>query len=263
MNCKLLPLAALFTAIHAHAQQAATPADTKPALKLQIIEGVEVKLPDRSIFYQRAAPPIPPTPRPSTPVPEATPLSLAERAAAEARAKKKFEVLMISATVYDCRVTELRWYFGQREYRAWSNIDFNYLAGQGEIETEDSIYWLIMGLGNDTAESVAAANERAAAEGWNWHKELPPADRFPPNRAEYILAGGSNDPKPPSEALAPLDALHSYYEANRERLADEYVKREAAQLAREKWLKEHPPIPKDTVIHFWPKKSRNYPTGGK
>jgi hypothetical protein len=112
MNGKLLPLAALFAAIHAHALQDATPTDTKPALELQIIEGVEVKLPDRSIFYQRATPPIPPTPRPSTPVHEPKPLSPAERAAAEARAKKKFEVLMISATVYDRRVTELRWYFG-------------------------------------------------------------------------------------------------------------------------------------------------------
>jgi hypothetical protein len=129
MNCKLLPLAALFAAIHADAQQDVTPADTKPALKLQIIEGVEVKLPDRSIFYQRVAPPIPPPTRSPAPLPEPKPLSPAEQAAAEARAKKEFDVLMNSATVYDRRVTDLRWYVGNHEYRAWSNIAFNYLAG--------------------------------------------------------------------------------------------------------------------------------------
>jgi hypothetical protein len=118
-----------------------------------------------------------------------------------------------------------------------------------------------MGLGNDTAESVTAANERAAAAGWNWHKALPPADRFSPTRAEYILSDGRDDPKPSSEALAPLDALHSYHDANRERLVTEYHQREAENAAREQWLKENPPVPKDTVINFWPKKSRNYSTG--
>ena len=57
--------------------------------------------------------------------------------------------------------------------------------------------------------------------------------------------------------------MHRYYEANRVRLADDYAKREANRIAQEQWLQEHPPLPKDTVINFWPKKSRNYPTTRK
>ena len=217
-----------------------------------MIESVEVKLPNRSIIYQRVAPPNPPLARPHAPAPEAKPLLPAEVAAVEVREKKKFEVLMIFATVYDHRVTELRWHAGNREYRAWSNMDFNFLAGHGEIETDDSVYLLIMGLGNDSAEAVDAPNEK--------RKELPPAGTFSPTRSEYLLAGDAKEPPPP-DALAPMDALHTYYDANRESLAEEYIRREGERIAREQWLKEHPPVPKDTVINFWPKKSRNYPTG--
>lgn len=237
--------------------------ESRPAIDFRVLQSWEVNLGNRSIFYNRVAPPPALPPQTPAPLPEAKPLTAEEAAAAEARAKKKFDALFLSATVYDRSVTELRWWFENREYRAWSNVDFNYFAGAGEIETEDTVYWLIMGLGNDTAESVAAANERAAAEGWNWHKDLPSAVRFNPARAEYFLAADSKGSEPPAEALAAIDALHRYYDTNRTRLAEEYAKREAARIAQEQWLKEHPPVPKDTVINFWPKKSRTYPTTGK
>ena len=243
------------------------PQPAHPTLNLQVIEGVEVKFPGRSAFYQRVAPPTAPPPRVPMPAPVAQPLSLAESAAAEARAKKISEVLMISATVYDRQMTELRWRAGNREYHAWSNIDFNYLAGHSEIETEDSVYFLIMGLGNETRESVAEWNRfapevehLAAAEGLSgqWEtKAVPDLAKFPAGRSTYLLIG---DP-PADDSLTALDALHRYYDANRLRLISDYAKREAARTARDQWLKEHPSAPQDTVIYFWPKKSRNYPTG--
>ena len=236
--------------------------EAKPVLNLKVLESVEVKFPDRSIFYQHVVPPVPPVPGPPAPAPAVKPLSPEQIAAQEARAKKKFEVLMIFATVYDHRVTELRWSVGNRQYRAWSNIDFNYLAGHGKIETADSVYLIIMGLGNDSTEAIEAANQDAAARGSTWRKELPAADRFSSQRSEYRLADAGKETPPPA-ALAPLDALHTYYDANREHLAEEYLRHEAERTAREQWLKEHPPKPQDTVIRFWPKKSRNYPTTGK
>ena len=193
-------------------------------------------------------------------------LSLAESAAAEARANKKSEALMISATVYDRQVTELRWQAGGRQYRAWSSIDFNYLAGQGEIETEDCIYFLIMGLGNETRASVADWNafapewqRLAAAEGLagSWEtKSVPDLAKFPAGRFTYLLSGEA----PADDSLAALDALHRYFDANRLRLIADYEKRTAERTAREQWLKEHPSVQQDTIINFWPKKSRNYPT---
>jgi hypothetical protein len=41
---------------------------------------------------------------------------------------------------------------------------------------------------------------------------------------------------------------------------DEEARRQAAQAERKQWLRDHPPLPKDTVINFWPVKSRRYPT---
>ena len=106
-----------------------------------------------------------------------------------------------------------------------------------------------MAIGNESAEAAAA------------RKELPPAESFSDKRSEYLPV--NTEKETPAEALAPLDALHTYYDANRERLAEESARREAERIAHEQWLKEHPTVPKDTVIKFWPKKSRNYPTAGK
>lgn len=172
-------------------------------------------------------PPIPSSARPLAPPPESKPLSPAELAAAEARERKKFEVLTIFATVYDHRVTELRWHVGDHEYRAWSNIEFNYLAGQGEIETPDRVYMLIMGIGNESAKALSL------------RKESPRGESFSDKRSEYFLANEAKEPPPP-DALAPMDALHTFYDANRERLAEGYIQREAERAAHEQWQKEHP-----------------------
>jgi hypothetical protein len=65
------------------------PTETQPALRLQVLESVEVKFPGRSIFYQRVVPPAATAARVPVAVSVAPPLSLAESAAAEARAAKK------------------------------------------------------------------------------------------------------------------------------------------------------------------------------
>ena len=260
INRRLLPLSVILLAIPAAAQQSAAPTEAKPALNLRVLDGVQVKFPDHSVFYRRVAPPAPPAARVPVAVPVAPPLSLAESAAAEARARKKSAVLMLSATVYDRQVTELRWRSGDRDYRAWSNVDFNYLAGQGEIETADCIYFLIMGLGNEARESVAESERLAAAGGLAAPAEtriVPDLAEFPAGRSTYLLSGEA----PADDSLAALDALHRYFDTHRLRLIADCAGREAKRLAREQWLKEHPPAPRDTVINFWPKKSRNYPTG--
>ena len=135
---KLAQFAALLAAIPAHGQQEAAQSDAGPALKLDVIEGVKVKLPDRSLYYRRVAPPPALPQEAKTAQPTPAPLTPEQLAIAERRAEKRSEVLMLSATVYDRRVTDLRWWIGNHEYRAWSNVDFNYLAGAGEIETEDA-----------------------------------------------------------------------------------------------------------------------------
>jgi hypothetical protein len=63
-----------------------------------------------------------------------------------------------------------------------------------------------------------------------------------------------------------LDDMHAYFDGNKEQLIDLYNKQTADRIAREQWLKDHPPVPVDTVINFWPVNSTNYqtsPQGGQ
>ena len=47
-------------------------------------------------------------------------------------------------------------------------------------------------------------------------------------------------------------AIHRYYDANRPKLMEDYQTREAMRAEQEKSVKANPPVPKDTVINFWP-----------
>ncbi len=165
-------------------------------------------------------------------------------------------MLFLSATVYDNNVTEVRSFAGERECRFLSNIDFNLLAGLGKFETAETAYWLILGVGNETREEVEAFNKRALLQGQkDGFKRIPQRETFSKIRSEYVIAEEEPNAQPPAEILTALDALHVFYDVNRERLAIEYAKREAARIEQEQWLKEHPPKPQDTIVNFWPGKN--------
>ena len=247
-----LAIAALSTGLAAGQE---TPAESKPEtppIKFQVLQSKRIDLGDRSLFLNRVVPPVLP-PMPAAPAAVAS-AEAAEIAVEEERTpQKEQEVLFLSATVYDRQVTEVRCFAGQREIKIFTNIDFNLLAGQGGFETNDAVYTLLLGLGNETREQVEAFNDEAAKQGWPERaiKRIPTPESFSKTRSEYTVAGGDESKEPPEEVFKAFDALHSFYDANRQRLADEYVKREAARIEREQWLKEHPPVPKDTVINYW------------
>lgn len=231
-------------------------------INFQILKAWKLDLGDHSIFYNRVAPPVLPEPPPAPPAPTAAEIAAA-KAAWDREPHKKYEILFLSATVYDHKVTEIRWYGGTREFRVFSNIDFNYLRGAGEFETADTVYMLLMGIGDETTESIAEFNKYAAERGIpksSW-KQIPEVETFSQTRSEYAVVEDKVNGPPAEEDLAALDALHVYYDANRQRLIEESVKLEAANEERARWLKDHPPIPKDTVINYWKKSSASKPTG--
>jgi hypothetical protein len=222
---------------------------------VQVLKAWKASLPDHAVYYNLIA----------APVASATPAALPTPAPLTARQLqwlqrvqgKKQELLFLSATVYDYRVTEVRWNAAGQEYRAYSNIDFNQLAGAGQIETDDTIYDLFMGLGNSTVEAVEAMNKELTARGLSNDllQQIPSADAFSQTRSEYIVVQPKSDTPPPAEAVAAMDAIHLYYDANRATLAAAWTKREAERIAK---LNEPKPLPtpvKDTVINFWPKKN--------
>ena len=158
------------------------------------------------------------------------------------REAKRHEVLFFAATVFDHRLTELRWTEGERSYRAFSNIDFQYLSGLGQVETADAIYTLMIALDSGTAEGLA---EKTRAN--------PAVAQLPQERAAWVLVGTPGPESTP--VMAAWDALHTYYDTHREELIRSYEQRMAANAERERQRREHPPRPRNKVISYGRKPS--------
>lgn len=224
-----------------------------PAIKFQVLEGWQINLGNRAVILNRVVPPVL-AEQPAAVVTPAPQLVSPEMLEAALRwERKKYEVIFISALVYDRAVTQLQWYQEGRVLEAFSNIDFNYFSGVNEIETDDTIYWLIMGIGDQTRAGVDAVNRAVAEQGLaeSLRITVPPLAQFSATRSEYFLTEKSGQPTLANVPTA-IDALHVYFDAHRQELIEGFAQREAQQIAREKWLKEHPPVPKNTVINFWP-----------
>ena len=237
----------MFLTLPICAQEPVNPAAVeKPERNFQVLERTVIKRGDHSIIYQRVAPPPPTTPSAPAPVPVAKALTPQELEAQQRREAKQQAALFFSATVMDQRVTELRWSEEGKEYRAFSNIDFRYFSGMGEIETANAIYTLMLALDSGTAETLV---ERT--------REFPQIAVLPKERAAWVPADGSVQTS--TMVMTALDAIHPYFDAHREALIRQYGEREAANVERERQLRERPPVRKDTVINFWRKPAPTAP----
>lgn len=210
-----------------------------------------VTLTDHKITYVRIRPPnlplLPPAPAPR-------PLTPEEQAASDLRADKANAMLNLTVTVYlggPQPVSELRWHdeAGELSFRAWSNVDFRYLTQLSQFETATTVYFWF-----PFVDEVPLANFPA-----NQPSPIPAGLQFEPGVAEYYLEAGIADLKSEEATLAGLDYLHAYFQLHAAELKADYERREAESAAREKQLREHPPITPDSVIHFWPVQSRLNP----
>ncbi len=226
-----------------------TPAPPNPPIHFQVLGTTTINLGNRSAIYNLVAPPLlPPTPTPEPPT--TPPLTAEQMQALEAQLPppKKNVALFLSASVYDHQITRLSWSDENGRHVAFSNLDFNYFTGPGFFETADTSYFLLMGIGNETREGAAANNV-----------QLPALSQFSPTQSQYIVVQDGSNP-PTAESLKWIDDTHTYFDANKQRMIDSYNKLVADNLARAQWLKDHPPVPQNTVINFWPVQSTNYPT---
>lgn len=122
----------------------------QPVGNFQVLKRTEIKHGDHSIIFQQVAPPqatAPAAPVPPAKVPDLSPQELEAQRRREA---KPHRGLFFSATVFDHKLTELSWTEEGGTYRAFSNIDFQYFGGMGEIETADAIYTLMLSLDSGT-----------------------------------------------------------------------------------------------------------------
>jgi hypothetical protein len=233
-------------ASYGFAQENAAP--TPPPKAFHILDQREVWVGGRTITYNRVAPPVFASSSPS-PTPSPTPPVGKRIRSMQQQAAKKTVMLSVSATVYDRQITLVRWSDKSGTHRAFSNVDFNYFSGTPVVETADTSYFLIMGLGNETHGQAATDNI-----------PLPVLAYFSGTGAQYAVIQDGSTP-PTEESLKQIDDLHAYFNANKQWMIDEYNKRQQADAKRQQWLKDHPPVPKDTVINFWPKKSSVYLSG--
>jgi hypothetical protein len=157
------------------------------------------------------------------------------------------QLLFFSATVYDHQFSVIQRFNGDNGWTAVTNIDCNYLDIFGFAEG-DTFYEIFMALDN---ESAAQANAATAA----WLEQARAA--LPANVPKYIIVSGSASP----DDLQELDALHSYYSANSVSIIQAYRQQQARNAALALQLKLHPPVRPNTVIDYWPIKSRVYLTG--
>ena len=160
---------------------------------------------------------------------------------------KQYSVLSLSATVYDHQFTALRWYDGTAPgLQAYVNLDFTYFSGVTTLETADTVYDLIFGLGTDTASSLSQAGQ-----------PLPDFSAVPAGHSGYQIVAG--DPNAHPDAIAALNALCAYYDANSAQMIAAYNQQQAYNTAYQQWQQAHPQPTPNTVINFWPVKSSVYP----
>lgn len=155
-----------------------------------------------------------------------------------------YELILLSATVFDREHTYLRWWNGRQAYEAWSNLDFNNLGGFVEFKSGKKRYGLIMGLGN-------ATNAKTQGEPLPPYPQALQAEDAP---AFLLIAGDEEN----IEALAGIEALHQLYANEEETLVAATQGREEAQRVREADLKANPPQKPNITIQVWPKEGSRH-----
>jgi len=199
-----------------------------------------------SITVDEVADPHLPAPAPPPEAVQPDPQALAAfRAKMALRPKPVF--IHLSATVYDGESTLLRWFPNGKqdeEMVAWSNIDFNLLAGEGRFTRNGKDYQLFFGLSNDNSTFRRLAARRLG------NPYTPPAiPPLPPDDdpAFVVIKGNAAD----AAAMEPITVLHDIFRADPAKFKAEYEAREAARKEHEAWLRAHPPEPQDIHLRVW------------
>jgi hypothetical protein len=164
-------------------------------------------------------------------------------------------MVVLGATTYDGQYTEIRWSNGDQWLRAISNIDFKYFTGFAEFETIDTVYELVMMSSQEASAGIPSGSPLIA-----WINQARLA--LPQASSGYLVVEGDATTDP--GALSDLDALHSYFDASKDRLAQEYNQRQLELQTQLSRLSTQQPSPKPpTTINFWPIKSKLWNAGGQ
>lgn len=148
------------------------------------------------------------------------------------------KVLMLSCTVYDRSVAEVRWKFEGEDYLAYINANLSILPGILTVSTDADRYDYFLTISN--------------TESGLLQQPLPSLPDFSNENSQYVLVEG--DPAK-AEATAGLEALLEYYDANLAELKVQHQRSEALSAARKRYKEANPEEKEDYLLQFWvPKK---------
>jgi len=250
---RTLPLALALCASGTFAQDNSNRTAPTTPLQFQVLQSWKADAGNHSVYFNLVAPPAFPAPTPQ-PAPVAPPAGPSDPPAPQ----KKYISLMITATVYDHQITDLRLSGPNGPFQAFSNVDFNYLTGVQTFETDDTTYACFVIVDNQNS-SALSSTDLESAELAQVKTVLPNLQTAPAGTAsQYAVAEGTANAN--TDITTALSALHLFYDNCATQLIQAYQQRLAAAAAAAQQQSQNPPAPKDTVINFWPIKSNLFST---
>lgn len=158
--------------------------------------------------------------------------------------------VIVSATVYDRRVTHLQWWSGEQgqnhQLECWSNLDWNYLGGINSFRTGSEEFTFLLLQSNSTFKrSPQLPKEAIVRQPPELLKQLPSLAKSGPL---YILTVGDESN---TTAIEFMKGIHRLYADQGKALEKAYRKREKANANRRAELARNPPQPEDIEILYW------------
>jgi hypothetical protein len=190
-----------------------------------VVASKQVQMAERSVTVEKIAPPVLVRVAPPA-APEPKPLTAAQ----VLREAKKQDRIEIIATVYDTQpvFTRLNVRRDDVEVAYVSNVDFRDLTQVGSFESKDTVYdwfpWVYDGGSEDVSYPVGLRTDAPA----------------------FLPVAGATE-----HANQVLTLIHTYYAANKLKLVEDRLQREALSAVQAEELKKNPPHKQPVTLRFW------------
>ncbi len=205
----------------------------------------------RTVTIRKIKPlPLPPPPVPTPPRDSETESEFRRLAAAYSETHHNNSLLFLGATVFrsaDAPPRSLvRWWpqNGGEAVTFWSSADFALIAGgiNSFVDSAGETHTIFMSWGN--ADLDRLTKFRAAA---GQQDRAPVIPAFAQGTASFQFEGV----QPDADELIAIQSLHDLYHNNLAALTSAWQGLERARIAREAYLKAHPPKPENITIDYW------------
>lgn len=181
-------------------------------------------------------------------------------AAWEESQKVTHEQISMAANVYGEDYSEITWRDTEtrEEFTVWTNLNLNYLRLIGSFRTDGYRYdyfGFIYAYERETERKRLTAFAEAGYPAESRWKYPPVA--FSSESFEYFVDAAAGA-RVPQKLYRQMDALFAYYLAHREEFEVRHKNAVLLQAAREKSLKERPPVePKEVIMNYTPLRGKD------